>query len=408
MANNTIKIIEKKDLPRIKEEYSVLRITVRPSDPNANWKIAPADQKPTELKFAKPLVENIEGPFDENNELVDEMEVDKTYVFKATKFKESTFTPIKHIWFAEQIDNGEIIDLEYKKGENPYLDEDKNVCYKYTYKKYANTKIYAYVWNPDKEACIEIPLIIPKVIITNEITGYTIQELKGLGTSKLAVYTPAVVIPTYKANVVLAKGEEEDELQFSFDLTRDAWYSLGKNEKDEHKLLNRAFVPENYEQNLYGAEWMPSYPNPISTTYLPSGLDAFIFTRFGKRKIPAKPLKTQKKLDGTSITSARSVENLATDVMIHVGGTYESNGVSSLGGSYGCFGYIQKQDIYATPELAIKASDDDDYDDETTNKDWKNMADKIIKLWRKNKKMLILLDYRDESLNYYPTIVIKE
>ncbi len=72
------------------------------------------------------------------------------------------------------------------------------------------------------------------------------------------------------------------------------------------------------------------------------------------------------------------------------------------------FGYIQKQDIYATPELAIKASDDDDYDDETTNKDWKNMADKIIKLWRKNKKMLILLDYRDESLNYYPTIVIKE
>ena len=44
MANNTIKIIEKKDLPRIKEEYSVLRITVRPSDPNANWKIAPADQ----------------------------------------------------------------------------------------------------------------------------------------------------------------------------------------------------------------------------------------------------------------------------------------------------------------------------------------------------------------------------
>lgn len=153
---------------------------------------------------------------------------------------------------------------------------------------------------------------------------------------------------------------------------------------------------------------MPSYPNPISTTYLPSGLDAFIFTRFGKRKVPAQPLKTQKKLDGTSITSARSVENLATDVMIHVGGTYEANGVSSLGGSYGCFGYIQKEDIYATPELAIKASNDDDYDDETTNKDWKNTADKIIKLWRKNKKMLILLDYRDESLNYYPTIVIKE
>ncbi len=113
MADNTIKIIEKKDPPRIKEEYSVLRITVRPSDPNVKWKIAPAAQKPAELKFAKPLVEKIEGPFDENDKLVEELEIEKTYVYKATKFKESTFTPIKHIWFAEQLDDGEITDLEY-------------------------------------------------------------------------------------------------------------------------------------------------------------------------------------------------------------------------------------------------------------------------------------------------------
>ena len=404
MADDTIYMSEKENPPRTKEEYSTLTITVSINGEPKNDRTC----KSASLKMPMPLVEKIEGPFDENNEFVDEMEVDKTYVFKATKFKESTFTPIKHIWFAEQIDVGEIVDLEYKKGENPYLDEDENVCYRYTYKKYAKTKIYAYVWKPEKEASIEIPLIIPKIVITNEITGYTIQELKGLGTSKFAVYTPAVVVPTYKANVVLDKGNDKDEFQFSFDLTRDAWYSLGKNEKDEHVLLNRAFVPKNYEQNLYGAEWMPSYPNPISTTYLPSGLDAFVFTRFGKRKIPAKPLRTQTKLDGKPITSPRSVEDLATDVMIHVGGTYEANGFSSLGGSYGCFGYIQKQDIYTRPELAIKASENDDYDDETTNKDWKKTADKIIKLWRKNKKILILLDYRDESLNYYPKIVIKE
>jgi len=383
-----IKIIEKKDPPRIKEEFSTLRITIRPSDPNVNWKISPAAQKPAELKFAKPLVENIEGPFDENNKLVDE-----------------TFTPIKHIWFAEQIDNGEIIDLEYKKGENLYLDEDKNVCYKYTYKKYAATKIYAYVWKPDKEACIEIPLIIPKVIITDEITGYTIQALKGV---EATFYDPAVVVPTYKANVVLDKGNDNDEFQFSFDITRDAWYSLGKNDADEHVLLNRAFVPDNKDKNLYDARWIPSYPNPVSASYLPTGLDAFIFRRFGERKIPAKPLRTQKRLDGSPITSPRSNPNIATDVMIHVGGTYNANGIEHLGGSYGCFGYIQPQDVYNNVELATKASKDDDYDDETTNKDWKNTADKIIKLWRKNKKMLILLENRNENNNYYPTEVLKE
>lgn len=404
MSENTIQMQEKENPPRKKEEYSTLKITVSISGEPKNDRTC----KNASLKRAKPLVKKVEGPFNEQGKIVEEMIEGQEYVFKATEFQESTFTPIKHIWWAEQIDDGKITELEYKKGENPYLDEDKNVCYKYTYKKYAKTKIYAYVWNPEKEASIKIPLIIPKVIITSEITGYTIQELKGLETSKLAIYTPAVVVPTYKANVVLDKGNEEDEFKFSFDLTRDAWYSLGKNEKDEHELLNRAFVPKNYDQNLYGAEWMPSYPNPISATYLPSGLDAFVFTRFGKRTIPAKPLKTQTKLDGTPITSPRSVQDLATDVMIHVGGTYEVNGVSALGGSYGCFGFIQKQDIYATPELAIKASENDDYDDETTNKDWKNTADKIIKLWRKNKKMHILLKYRDESLNYYPKLVIKE
>jgi len=406
MNENKIQLIEKENPPRIKEEYSTLTIMIRPHNPDV--KISPQVKEGAKLKIPKPLVKKIKGPFDEKGKLVEEMVVETTYIFKATEFQKSTMTPIKHIWWAEQLDDGELTDLEYNKGVNPYLDEEGIVCFKYTYKKYAKTKIYAYVWKPEKEASIEIPLIIPKVIITSEIAGYTIQELKGLGTSKFAIYTPAVVVPTYIANVVLDKGRKEDELQFSFELTRDAWYSLGKNESDEHVLLNRAFVPKNYDQNLYGAEWMPSYPNPISATYLQSGLDAFIFTRFGKRKIPAKPLKTQTKLDGTPITSPRSVPDLATDVMIHVGGTYEANGVSALGGSYGCFGYIQKQDIYATPELAIKASKNDDYDDETTNKDWKNTADKIIKLWCKNKKMLILLDYRDESLNYYPKIVIKE
>ena len=152
MANDKITMQEKENPPRIKEEYSTLSITITCDDPDVI--IAPAAQKPAALKFTKPLVEKIEGPFDENHELVHEMEVDKTYIFKATKFKESTFTPIKHIWFAEQLDDGEILDLEYKKGENPYLDKDDAVCYSYKAKDAKKIRIYAYVAKPIEEVSI--------------------------------------------------------------------------------------------------------------------------------------------------------------------------------------------------------------------------------------------------------------
>lgn len=189
--------------------------------------------------------------------------------------------------------------------------------------------------------------------------------------------------------------------------TRDVWYNLGKNENKKYELLNRAFVPKDWAQNLCGVYWIPSYPNQFKVAR--SGLDAFIFTRYGNRKIPAQPLKTQKLLNGKSIEHPRTEENFATDVMIHIGGTYEVKGYDHLGGSYGCFGFIPEDDIYPTPELAKKASENDDFDDKTSNDDWKNIAVKIIKLsFQKNKELRILLEYRDEKNNYYPTEVLSE
>ncbi|PID68261.1 MAG: hypothetical protein CR968_02420, partial [Flavobacteriia bacterium] len=101
-------------------------IKIRPHNPNV--KMSEQVKRGASIKFAKPLVEKIEGPFDENNHIVEELEVGKTYIYKATKFKQSTFKPIEHIWFAEQLNDGEITDLEYKKGENPYWDEQGTVC----------------------------------------------------------------------------------------------------------------------------------------------------------------------------------------------------------------------------------------------------------------------------------------
>lgn len=154
MSNkDTILIKEKENHLRKKEAYSTLTITIRPHDPNVQ--MSEEVKKGASLKLSMPLVEEVKGPFDEKGNLVSKMEVRKTYIFKATKFKKSMFSPIKNIWWAEQIDDGEIKDLEYKKDVNPYLDEQGNVCYKYTAKECKKVRIYAYMAKPIKEVSVE-------------------------------------------------------------------------------------------------------------------------------------------------------------------------------------------------------------------------------------------------------------
>lgn len=262
----------------------------------------------------------------------------------------------------------------------------------------------------------EIYIGIKKAIrleITDEVTGYTIQELKGLSIVDYTFHDPAVIVATYKVNILdivlendkIIKSEKKGE----FNVTRDAWYCLGENDKGNYELLNRAFIPDSYSRNLYGLFWIPSYPNVISSRLIRSNLGAFIFTRFGSRKIPAKPLDTQTKLNGDPIDSPRKDVNFATDVMIHVGGTYEVLGYDHLGGSYGCFGFIPIDDIYSSPELAEKASENDDYDDESSNKEWKKIVNFIIKLSFETKKDLqVILNERDENEVYYPEKVLAE
>ncbi len=162
MADDTIYMFEKEDPPRIKEEYSTLTIKIQPHDPNV--RMSEQVKKGASLKMPMPLVEKLEGPFDENDKLVEELEIGKTYIYKATKFKESTFTPIKHIWFAEQLDDGKITDLEYKKGKNPYLDDKGVVCFKYTTKECEKVRIYAYVANPIEKVSVECKVIAKKVV----------------------------------------------------------------------------------------------------------------------------------------------------------------------------------------------------------------------------------------------------
>jgi len=126
----------------------------------------PETAKTASLKMSKPLVEKVEGPFNEEDELVEEMEVGKTYIFKATKFQQSTLTPIKNIWWAEEIDdNGKIVDLELTK-ENLY-EENGAVCFKYEAKECEKVRIYAYMSKPIKKVSIESEIIfnLKKVVV---------------------------------------------------------------------------------------------------------------------------------------------------------------------------------------------------------------------------------------------------
>ncbi len=134
--------------------------------------------------MSKPLVEKVEGPFNEKDELVEEMEVGKTYVFKATKFQQSTLTPIKNIWWAEEIDdNGKIVDLELTK-ENLY-EENGTVCFKYEAKKCEKVRIYAYMSKPIKKVSIESK-VFSKKIITFFIGGASDKEgFYGMPASKI-------------------------------------------------------------------------------------------------------------------------------------------------------------------------------------------------------------------------------
>ncbi|WP_075601773.1 DUF3289 family protein [Saccharicrinis aurantiacus] len=155
MSDNTIQIREKENPPRKKEEFSKLTITVSINGEPKNDKTC----KSTSLKMPKPLVKKVEGPFIEEGKLVEEMIEGQEYIFKATEFQKSTMSPIKHIWWAEKIDDGEITDLEYKKGENPYLDDKKVVCFKYKAKKGKKIRIYAYVVSPAERVSVEVPIV---------------------------------------------------------------------------------------------------------------------------------------------------------------------------------------------------------------------------------------------------------
>jgi hypothetical protein len=235
---------------------------------------------------------------------------------------------------------------------------------------------YQFAGNTPIQA-IDLDGLEPKIMITNQITGYTAQHVYGEHDKPKA----PIVVPTYK--VILVDAQRPGTVVATANTTRDAWYSRGSVETgflfwkgNDYILTNRAFEPADGNQNLYTGQALQ----------YPQGIDAFALRRHGSERIPATPFTNSMNtyLNGEPINQPRTDLSMATGVMFHIGGWYEHMDKSrSLAGSYGCFGFTPTSQIYSTVEAAQEAIDNGSYMQSTSNASQKKFINQVLGVGRK-------------------------
>lgn len=194
---------------------------------------------------------------------------------------------------------------------------------------------------------------------------YTIQKVYGhpnlaTNTDKTLKPQPAVVVPTYRAQLMLfdASGGETGSFRKNINVPRDAWYYLGKNNLGLEWCRNIAFEPGDAKKNKYLMEQIhfPSRADKIIHGY-------FLLEDESQRGEDKRYLHAQR----VSITNpygapiaSRTDELFAMNVMFHIGGFYMARAAMLhakwLGGSEGCFAFIPDEGIHATSEDAAKTT----------------------------------------------------
>lgn len=205
--------------------------------------------------------------------------------------------------------------------------------------------------------------VLPR--ITTETTGFTLQKLYGhpnVATDfrKSTQPQPAIVVPTYRANLLLfdaAKGES-GSTRYDINVTRDAWYYLGIDSSGTAQCRNIAFEPADQKENKYLTEQIhfPSRADDIMHGY-------FLMESESQRGQVHRFLRAEPVSNANPYgppLSVRQSESLASNVMFHVGGFYMARlGAAHarwLGGSEGCFAFIPQESVYSTPETAAKVT----------------------------------------------------
>lgn len=202
--------------------------------------------------------------------------------------------------------------------------------------------------------------LYPILTVTNEITGYTAIKVYG------KTGNPTLIVPTYKA-VLKDVTNGKTTILGTYNVTRDGYYNIGS-KKNEIKLEDRSFEPK--KEVKYTA---------VKFDYV-EGTPALALRQNGSTKLDATPLKNHTYTDGTTLPKDidRKDPDIATGVMIHIGGAYKhKDGTVSLGGTYGCMGVVSSSNVYNTKAAAQQAVNDGSFMTITSNATMTDLSKKM-------------------------------
>ncbi|WP_157381758.1 hypothetical protein [Burkholderia ubonensis] len=216
--------------------------------------------------------------------------------------------------------------------------------------------------------------------ITADATGYTLQKVYGHPNvsstwKKITERQPAVVVPTYRARLIFfdSSKDEASRTQYDINVTRDAWYYLGKDKDGATWCRNIAFEPADASKNRYLTEQIhfPSAAAPIIHGY-------FLMESEAQRGHASRLLHAERVTNENRYGSPiplRKDESVASNVMFHIGGFYEASArflhAKWLGGSEGCFAFIPEKSIRSTREEAASITLETGF---FSNKTWVNLT----------------------------------
>jgi hypothetical protein len=156
----------------------------------------------------------------------------------------------------------------------------------------------------------------PVITITNQQTGQ-------MASQRVLGYSGGVTTQVPLYNVVVTDTENKD-FRMTFSVTRDAWTV----ERGNSNASNVAFEPKDGNVNHFTGKVMPNgYPQG-------NGTEALKLTQYGSEVVHAEANQTAVDMD------YRSKTDVASGIMLHVGGYYNKSGNTQLAASEGCFGIV--------------------------------------------------------------------
>lgn len=384
-------------------------------------------------------VKKVEGAFDDSGNKIDVISNNKWYKYKVSMFsREPGEKELKALKWGIRYDDGKINILTSVSNKGY-----KEIKLRISDRNFSKIQIYAFFKKPiDQVSMVSYNKHI-KLVITDQVIGYTIMRLFDIAddfnTTMVNSKFPACIVKVYRVDIRYYEGDKV--LNYgSFGVTRDGWQKIDE-QKGKYFMINRAFEPVDNKNNRYKIvhSFVPyQYKGLIK-------IDAFEFKTFqNKLNLPAEPIYTNHKLDNkTPIPHQRKKIDEITNVNIHIGGHYtrgrtlkkvierqysspttlssydnttskiEESGIHWLGGSLGCFAFVEKEDIKPNYNSAYVAHKNKEYRINTSNREWQNIVNKIHAL-EKEKNVGIIVEvtkrenYKKVIENFNPKDILWE